>query len=81
MKYKNLFALLISLEFTEESPSTAGKEPRVFVHAATDTVLLFRDAPGETVTPADRLSTEVHLHANSIVDQSLDSLLSATSMK
>ena len=81
MKYRNLFSLLVSLGFTEESPSTTGKEPRVFVHSATDTVLLFRDAPDETVTPADLLSADVHLHANNIVDQSLESLLNVTSIK
>lgn len=81
LTYRNLFALLVSLGFRDNPPSKAGNEPRIFVHATTDTVLLFRDAPGETVTPADMLSTEVHLHANNIVDQSLESLLSATSMK
>ena len=81
LTYKNLFALLVSLGFREAPPSKDGNEPLVFVHAATDTVLLFRDAPDETVTPADILSTEVHLHANNIVDQSLESLLSAISMR
>ena len=81
LTYKNLFALLLSLGFTEELPRRESNEPRVFVHAATDTVLLFRDVPSETVTPADILSTEVHLQTNNIVDKSLDSLLSAISMK
>lgn len=76
--YKKLFALLISLGFTEESPATVSrKQPRVFIHDPTDTVLVFRNASGETVSPADVLSTEVHLHARNIADQSLESLVHA----
>ena len=79
LTYKNLFAFLESLGFREEPPSTAANEPRVFVHDRTDTVLLFRDAAGEIVTPADILSTEVHLHAKNIVDQPLESMVGVMS--
>ncbi len=81
LKYKNLFALLLSLGFREEASSEDASEPRIFVHDGTDTVLLFRDAPAEKVSPADILSTEVHLHANSIIDRPLESLLTAVSAK
>ena len=78
LTYKKLFALLASLGFREERPSKAApNDPRVFVDDETDTVLLFRNATSETVSPADILSTEVHLHANNIVNQPLESLLSA----
>lgn len=74
--YKKLFALLMSLGFKEESPAKASRnEPRVFIHDPTETVLMFRNATGETVSPADVLSTEVHLHAGNIVNQSLESLV------
>ena len=76
--YKKLFAVLGSLGFKETRPGRAvPKGPRVFVHDATETVLLFRNTTSKFVTPADVLSTEVHLHANNIWDQSLGSLLSA----
>lgn len=76
--YKKLFALLMSLGFKEESLAEASrKEPRVFVHDPTETVLMFRNTTGETVSPADVLSTEVHLHARNIVNQSLESLVRA----
>ena len=74
--YKKLFALLMSLGFKDESPAEASrKEPRVFIHDPTETVLVFRNATSETVSPADALSTEVHLHARNIVNQSLESLV------
>ena len=77
LTYKKLFALLVSLGFQETPPSrTVRKGPRVFVHDSTETVLLFRNATSELVSPADVLSTQVHLHANNILDQSLESLLS-----
>lgn len=76
--YKKLFALLTSLGFKEQSPARASrKEPRVFIHDPTKTVLMFRNATGETVSPADVLSTEVHLHARNIVNQPLESLVGA----
>ncbi len=49
----------------------------MFVHDSTETVLLFRNTTSKFVSPADVLSTEVHLHANNILDQSLESLLGA----
>jgi hypothetical protein len=81
LTYEHLFVLLESLGFKEDQASNLGNAPRVFVHTATDTVLLLRNAPGDIVTPADMLSTEVHLHANNIIDQSLESLVNAESMK
>ncbi len=43
LTYNKLFALLASLGFNEESSETKDqKQPRVFVHTKTDTVLLFR---------------------------------------
>ncbi len=74
--YSKLFALLTSLGFKEESQAKAArKEPRVFIHDPTETVLIFRNATSELVTPADVLSTEVHLHARNIADQPLESLV------
>ena len=81
LTYENLFVLLDSLGFKEELASDSGNAPRVFVHTATDTVLLFRNAPCDIVTPADMMSTEVHLHANKIIEHSLESLVNAVSMK
>ena len=49
----------------------------VFCHAPTDTILAFGRQTGELVTPADMLSTEVHLHARGISEEPLESLLSA----
>ena len=78
LTYNRLFALLVSLGFEEESPAGAArKAPRVFVHEPTETVLMFRNATGEAVSPADVLSTEVHLQARNLVDQSLESLVRA----
>jgi hypothetical protein len=75
MTYESLFALLESLGF-RTSPATP-PEPQVFVHDPTDTVLLFRSATSATVTPADLLSTEVHLQARGISDQPLEVLADA----
>ena len=76
LTYNKLFALLASLGFNEESSETKDqKQPRVFVHTKTDTVLLFRRATSEAVSDADMLSTEVHLHANNIADKPLSTLL------
>lgn len=78
LTYKKLFALLASLGFKESLPSrSVPKGPRVFVHDSTDTVLLYRNTTSKLVSPADVLSTEVHLHANNLMDQSLESMLSA----
>lgn len=50
--------------------------PRVFVHSESDTVLLYRRALDKTVSPADALSTEVHLNSNGFISRSLeDSIL------
>jgi hypothetical protein len=75
MTYEDLFALLEALGF-RTSPVTP-PEPHVFIHDPTDTVLLFRSTPAATVTPADLLSTEVHLQARGISDQSLEMLIGA----
>jgi hypothetical protein len=80
--YNRLFTLLLSLGFEEESPASAvEKDPRVFVHEPTETVLMFRNATGEVVSPADVLSTEVHLQARNLVNQSLESLVRTQSVQ
>ena len=75
MTYTNLFTLLTSLGFREQQSGEAPRSPRVFVHDKTDTVMLFRKAIDELVSPADILSTEVRLHAKNIADQPLQVLL------
>ena len=73
--YTKLFSILRSLGFREERPvEPGGHLPRVFVHEATDTVLLFRDGGRETISSADQLSTEVHLQAKRITDEPLETL-------
>ena len=74
--YRSLFNLLISLGFQENVDGDSGR--RSFLHPETDTLLLFGRPAGETVTPADMLSTEVHLTGNGLIDQSLESLIEAT---
>ena len=74
--YQNLFLVLESLGFTR-MPTAAATNRHVFYHASTDTILAFGRHPGDLVTPADMLSTEVHLHARGITEESLESLLSA----
>lgn len=78
--YLNLFTLLQSLGF-QEHPSKALPNARVFFHEPTDTILAFGRDAHEQVTPADMLSTDVHLHAKGIVDQSLESLVGAGPVK
>lgn len=75
MTYTNLFTLLTSLGFREQQSGESPRSPRVFVHDKTDTVMLFRKAADELVSPADILSTEVRLHAKNIADQPLHVLL------
>jgi len=75
MTYQDLFAVLVSLGFRERQPGKTPAEPRVFFHQQADAILAFRRKPHELVTPADVLSTEVHLQGKRIVDQSLESLL------
>ena len=74
--YQNLFLVLESLGFTR-LPTAAATNRHVFCHAPTDTILAFGRHPGELATPADMLSTEVHLHARGITEESLESLLSS----
>lgn len=74
--YRRLFELLLTLGFEDETPGDAEqRKPRVFVHPSTDAVLMFRNAESEVVSPADVLSTEVHLHANALASQPLESLV------
>jgi hypothetical protein len=73
MTYERLFSLLESLGFLT-SPVTP-PQPQVFVHEPTDTILMFRSTASGTVTPADLLSTEVHLQAKGISDQPLETLV------
>lgn len=73
VKYRDLFAFLKTLGFEqsrEDSPAL-----HAFLHQTTNTLLVFGRSPDESVTPADWLSTEVHLRANRIVDDPLDSLI------
>ena len=74
--YRNLFVVLESLGFTR-LPTAANENQHVFCHAPTDTILAFGRHPGDLATPADMLSTEVHLHARGITEESVASLLSA----
>ena len=72
--YQNLFRLLVSLGF-QRQPATTATKRHIFFHEPTDTVLAFGREAGESVTPADMLSTEVHLHGRGIADEPLESLL------
>lgn len=74
--YQNLFLVLESLGFTR-LPTAAFTNRHVFCHAPTDTILAFGRHSGELATPADMLSTEVHLHARGITEESLESLLNS----
>ncbi len=78
--YDNLFALLVSLGFQEQPSDKAVRTPRVFFHEQTDTILTFGRKTNALVTPADMLSTEVHLQGKRVVDRPLESLLSAMSI-
>lgn len=78
--YRSLFELLESLGF-QQHPGKVRPQARVFFHEPTDTVLAFGRAPDEPVTPADLLSTEVHLQAKGIVDQPLESLVASNPVK
>jgi hypothetical protein len=72
--YRNLFDLLVSLGFSERTLE-GPKNSRSFTHAQTNTVLLFRRAANEQVTPADTLSTEVHLQGKGIITEPLETVL------
>lgn len=74
--YRNLFLMLESLGFTR-MPTAAATNRHIFCHASTDTILAFGRHSDEMVTPADMLSTKVHLHARGITEESLELLLSA----
>lgn len=75
--YEELYTFLKSLGFNEGSRGPSPNSPRVFRHAETDTVLAFGRDESETITAADLLSADVHLHGKGIVDQPLESLLQA----
>ena len=77
--YRNLFDLLVSLGFSERTLEDP-KGSRAFTHDQTDTVLLFRRATTDQVTPADALSTEVHLQGKGIIAEPLDALLGAKTL-
>lgn len=78
--YQNLFVLLASLGFQEQRPGKVAAKPRVFLHEKTDTILAFSRETNESVTSADMLSTEVHLHARGIAEQPLELLLTTMSV-
>lgn len=73
--YQDLFSLLLSLDFQEKRREEASSQYSVFFHQQTDTILAFARPSNEPITPADVLSTEVHLQAKGITDQALDALL------
>lgn len=73
--YQDLFSLLLSLDFQEKRREEASSQYSVFFHQQTDTILAFARPNNEPITPADVLSTEVHLQAKGITDQALDALL------
>lgn len=73
--YQNLFSLLISLGFQEKHQGQISSRPRVFFHQQSDTILAYARGSDEPITPADMLSTEVHLQVRGITDQPLDTLL------
>jgi hypothetical protein len=79
LTYRNLFLVLESLGF-RRLPTAAATNRHVFCHAPTDTILAYGRHPGELVTAADMLSTEVHLNARGISDERLESLLSAAAL-
>ena len=74
--YQNLFLLLESLGFSR-LPTAATKNQHVYCHVPSDTILAFARHPGELATPADMLSTEVHLHVRGITEESLESLFNS----
>ncbi len=76
-RYQHLFDMLHSLGF-EQRVSVNDSSPRVFFHVETDTLLAFNRGKDETVTSADLLSTEVHLHSKGIIQETLESMLSTT---
>lgn len=73
--YRQLFIILESLGFQQKRSSES--PTRIFFHAPTDTILAFGRKHDDVVTPADILSTEVHLHGRGIVDEPLESLIEA----
>jgi hypothetical protein len=75
LTYSDLFAVLAGLGFRENPSGETPAGPRVFFHEQTDAILAFCRKPHEAVTPADILSTEVHLQSRKIVDESLETLL------
>lgn len=77
--YRQLFTVLESLGFQQKRSSESST--RIFFHAPTDTILAFGRKHNEVVTPADILSTEVHLHGRGIAEQSLESLHNAMAVK
>lgn len=81
LTYGNLFAILRSLGFQERSAGPASRRRHVFFHEETDTILAFGRASDEPVTPADILSTDVHLHAKGIVDRPIAALAGASRVK
>jgi hypothetical protein len=79
--YGDLFAILVSLGFRQKPAGSVRAEPSVFFHEQTDTILAFSRDSDELVTPADMLSTEVHLHGKGIVDEPLQCLVGAIPAK
>ena len=68
-------ACFVSMASAIAQPATAATKRHIFLHEATDSILAFGRKPGESVTPADLLSTEIHLHGRGIADEPLESLL------
>ena len=75
MTYDQLFAILRRLGFrAQERGGDASQGSQVYIHGATNTVLLFRDSGQRAVSPADLLSTEMRLQSHGITGESLESL-------
>lgn len=75
--YQNLFAVLRSLGFREKPSGLKTGRRHIFVHESTDCLLAFGRENTEPITPADMLSTDVHLRARGVIDRPLEALLNA----
>lgn len=77
--YGQLFDVLESLGFQQKAPCTSPNH--IFFHAPTETILAYGRQLSDPVTPADILSTEVHLHGRGVADEPLVSLVDSVSSK
>ena len=76
MTYQRLFALLYSLGFVEQpSMRKSSREPKIFFHSESDTLLMYHGESAGAVVSADLLSTEMRLQFKGLITEPLDSLL------